>query len=80
MQIYKQTIAIEPENINVLKRVEVPGRNPRISFDGKYWYLSVGVEQAQQPIELTDETIDIDMGIKDLYKLNLRTPKSQFET
>ena len=22
--------------------------NPRISFDGKYWYLSVGVEQAQQ--------------------------------
>ena len=40
--------------------------NPRISFDGKYWYLSVGVEQAQQPIELTDETIGIDMGIKDL--------------
>ena len=43
-----------------------PYRNPRISFDGKYWYLSVGVEQARQPIELTDETIGIDMGIKDL--------------
>jgi len=40
--------------------------NPRISFDGKYWYLSVGVEQAQQSIELTDETIGIDIGIKDL--------------
>ncbi len=40
--------------------------NPRISFDGKYWYLSVGVEQAQQPIELTDEIIGVDVGIKDL--------------
>ncbi len=40
--------------------------NPRISFDGKYWYFSVGVEQAQQSIELTDETIGIDIGIKDL--------------
>ena len=40
--------------------------NPRISFDSKYWYLSVGVEQAQQPIELTDETIGVDVGIKDL--------------
>jgi len=40
--------------------------NPRISFNGKYWYLSVGVEQVQQPIELTDETIGIDIGIKDL--------------
>ena len=28
--------------------------------------MSVGVEQARQPIELTDETIGIDMGIKDL--------------
>jgi len=28
--------------------------------------LSVGVEQARQPIELTDETIGIDLGIKDL--------------
>ena len=40
--------------------------NPRISFDGKYWYLSVVVEQAQQPIELTDEIIGVDVGIKDL--------------
>ena len=40
--------------------------NPRISFDGKYWYLSVGIEQVQQPIELTDEPIGIDIGIKNL--------------
>ena len=40
--------------------------NPRISFDGKYWYLSVGVEQVQQPTELTNESLGIDVGIKDL--------------
>lgn len=40
--------------------------NPRISFDGKYWYLSVGIEQEQPCNELTDETIGIDVGIKDL--------------
>ena len=40
--------------------------NPRISFDGKYWYLSVGVKQVKQVIELTNETIGIDIGIKEL--------------
>ena len=40
--------------------------NPRISFDGKYWYLSVGVEQVQQLTELTNESLGIDVGIKDL--------------
>ncbi|AAO36394.1 transposase [Clostridium tetani] len=36
--------------------------NPRVSFDGKYWYLSVGIEKENPIIELTDESI----GIKDL--------------
>lgn len=40
--------------------------NPRCSFDGKYWYLSFGYEQEQPVNELTDETIGIDVGIKDL--------------
>ncbi len=39
--------------------------NPRISFDGKYWYLSVGIEQESKTTELTDKTIGIDLGIKD---------------
>ncbi|MDQ0418746.1 putative transposase [Croceifilum oryzae] len=39
--------------------------NPRISFDGKYWYLSVGIEEPEQTIELT-ESLGIDVGIKDL--------------
>lgn len=40
--------------------------NPRVSFDGKYWYISVGVEETQVQVELTDEVIGIDLGIKDL--------------
>ena len=40
--------------------------NPRISYDGKYWYLAVGLEQEQPQVELTDESIGIDVGIKDL--------------
>lgn len=40
--------------------------NPRISFDGKYWYISVGVEIEKPKIKLTDESIGIDLGIKDL--------------
>ncbi|QXE19733.1 MULTISPECIES: RNA-guided endonuclease TnpB family protein [Clostridium] len=40
--------------------------NPRVSFDGKYWYLSVGVEKENPMVELTDESIGIDVGVKDL--------------
>ncbi len=40
--------------------------NPRVSFDGKYWYLSVGVEKENSKVELTGESIGIDVGIKDL--------------
>ncbi|HJF20156.1 MAG TPA: RNA-guided endonuclease TnpB family protein [Enterococcus columbae] len=40
--------------------------NPRISFDGKYWYVSVGIEEEQRKQNLTGETLGIDLGIKDL--------------
>ena len=40
--------------------------NPRVSFDGKYWYLAVGMEQTFPKEKLTDEVIGIDLGIKDL--------------
>lgn len=40
--------------------------NPRVSFDGKYWYVSVGVEQEQEHVELSGEVIGIDVGIKEL--------------
>lgn len=41
-------------------------RNPRISYDNKYWYLSVGLEQEKIQEELTDEVIGIDLGVKEL--------------
>lgn len=40
--------------------------NPRISFDGKYWYLSVGIETEYPEVKLTGESIGIDLGISDL--------------
>ena len=40
--------------------------NPRCSFDGKYWYLSVGIEVKEPTVQLTNEIIGIDLGIKDL--------------
>ena len=40
--------------------------NPRISYDNKYWYISVGVDVEQPTIQLTKESIGIDVGIKDL--------------
>lgn len=40
--------------------------NPRISFDGKHWYLSIGYEVKQEAAELTGESLGIDLGIKSL--------------
>lgn len=40
--------------------------NPRISFDKKYWYISVGIEEEIEQTKLTDQVIGIDLGIKDL--------------
>lgn len=40
--------------------------NPHISFDGKYWYLSVSYEVPQTASQLNKESIGIDLGVKDL--------------
>ena len=40
--------------------------NPRISFDGRAWYLSVGYEVKRKEAELSGEIIGIDVGIKEL--------------
>ena len=40
--------------------------NPRISFDGRNWFLSVGYEIELKEVELTGESIGIDVGVKDL--------------
>lgn len=40
--------------------------NPRISYDGKYWYISVGIEKVEPKIHHTTEIFGIDVGIKSL--------------
>ena len=45
--------------------------NPRISYDGKYWYLSIGYEINEKPKpELNGSSVGIDLGVKDLAILS----------
>lgn len=45
--------------------------NPRISHDGKYWYLSIGYEAKEEPkLELNGVSLGIDLGVKDLAILS----------
>lgn len=39
-------------------------KNPRVSYDGKYWYISVSIEFEPIHTDLTDNVIGIDVGIK----------------
>ena len=48
--------------------MDVKYTNPRVSYDGKYWYISVGIEKENPKVELTEESIGIDVGIKNLAK------------
>ncbi|PGP12642.1 transposase [Bacillus cereus] len=45
--------------------VDVKYTNPRISYDNKYWYISVGIEQEEIQEKLTDVSLGIDLGLKD---------------
>ncbi|MGL5764509.1 MAG: RNA-guided endonuclease InsQ/TnpB family protein [Sarcina sp.] len=40
--------------------------NPRISFDGRCWMLSIGYNVDFEKVELTDVSLGIDVGVKDL--------------
>ena len=40
--------------------------NPRISYDNKYWYISVGIEKEEVQEELTYISLGIDLGLKNL--------------
>lgn len=40
--------------------------NPTCSYNGKYWILTFGIEVEKQDIQLTDEVVGIDLGIKTL--------------
>ena len=45
-------------------------KNPRISFDGKYWYLSFSYEVPDISVDLTDLVIGVDLGVKNLATLS----------
>ena len=45
-------------------------KNPRISFDGKYWYLSISYETSPTQVELANSVIGVDLGIKTLATLS----------
>jgi putative transposase len=55
-----------------LERIPVGTKynNPRITHDNKYWYIAIGIEIEPEYQELTDKTIGIDLGIKDLAIIN----------
>ena len=41
-------------------------QNPRVTFDGISWWISVGVKEEPVKPNLTDEIIGIDLGLKEL--------------
>ena len=41
--------------------------NPRVTFDGRHWWISVGFEESFEFQELTDELIGVDVGLKELF-------------
>lgn len=70
LKIKESSVLIEKVGWVTIKKNSIPMNskytNPRISFDGKYWLISVGIEKEQPTVELTTESIGIDVGIKDL--------------
>ncbi|MBM7614489.1 RNA-guided endonuclease InsQ/TnpB family protein [Alkaliphilus hydrothermalis] len=58
------------------KKDKIKVTNPRIKHNGRYWYLSLGLEiENNEPIELTGESIGVDLGIKELAVVsNIDTP------
>ena len=50
--------------------VEVKYINPRVSYDGIHWWLSVGVESSAVETETTGQALGVDVGVKDLAVLS----------
>ena len=46
--------------------IGVKYNNPRISYDNKYWYISVGIDTEEVKEELTDISLGIDLGLKNI--------------
>ena len=70
----KTSCGFQGEKLGIVKTAEpLPNlpkgehySNPRISYDGKYWYLSIGYEVEESKETLTEESLGIDIGVKEL--------------
>lgn len=45
--------------------------NPTVSFNGRVWILSVGIEEEKPNVKLEDKILAIDLGIKQLAIVNI---------
>lgn len=70
LKVKESSVLIEKVGWITIKKNAIPMNykytNPRISFDGKYWYISIGIEKEKPIVELTNESIGIDVGVKNL--------------
>lgn len=70
LKVKESSVLIEKVGWITIKKNSLPMNckytNPRISYDGKYWFISVGVEKELPVVQLTNEVIGIDVGIKTL--------------
>lgn len=41
--------------------------NPRVTFDSRHWWISVGFQEDFEFQELTNESIGVDVGLKELF-------------
>lgn len=41
--------------------------NPRVKFDGMYWYIAIGFEVLEKPKVSPVETFGVDVGLKELF-------------
>lgn len=48
------------------KKDKIKVTNPRIKHNGRYWVLTLGIEVKSEPVELTNVSLGIDVGVKDL--------------
>ena len=45
-------------------------KNPRVVFDGLYWHLTLGMEITPESVDLTDEVLGVDLGLKNLAHIS----------
>ena len=74
-RFYKTSIGFKGEKLGNIKTAQPLPKiekgkiysNPRIVYNGNYWYLSVGIQKENNSnIDLTDISLGIDLGVKEL--------------